>query len=63
MAKEYYYEGKGCKCAAYYSGECACGADWTPKPIHDALEETGCPSMEELVKEFLRMKNLLDKGN
>lgn len=26
-------DGKDCKCYAYYQGECACGADWTPEEV------------------------------
>jgi hypothetical protein len=29
-----YREGAGCECCAYYRGECACGADWTPKEVY-----------------------------
>jgi hypothetical protein len=28
----------GCTCHAYYSGECACDADWTPQEIYDLRE-------------------------
>lgn len=31
--------GKGCKCSAYYSGECACGANWPDHHIHEAIEQ------------------------
>ena len=27
-------DGKDCKCGAYYYGDCACGADWTPKEVY-----------------------------
>ena len=27
-------DGKDCKCMAYYSGECACDADWTPAEVY-----------------------------
>lgn len=27
-------DGFGCTCYAYYSGECACDADWTPSEIY-----------------------------
>ena len=26
-----YYPGQGCKCGAYWEGECACDVDWTSK--------------------------------
>jgi len=28
-------DGKGCICAARYSGECSCDADWTPQEVID----------------------------
>lgn len=28
-------DGKGCTCAAYYPGECACDADWTSQEVYD----------------------------
>jgi len=34
MKEDEYYEGKGCKCYAKSQGECACGADWTPKEVY-----------------------------
>jgi len=36
---EDYYEGKGCKCYAWSQGECACGADWTPKEVYRLRDE------------------------
>ena len=36
---EDYYEGKGCKCYARSQGECACGADWTPKEVYRLRDE------------------------
>jgi len=26
-------DGKDCNCYAYYQGECACNADWTPEEV------------------------------
>ena len=36
---EDYYEGKGCRCLAKSQGECACGADWTPKEVYRLRDE------------------------
>ena len=36
---EEYYEGKGCKCGAYYSGECCCDVDWTDPEIYKLREQ------------------------
>jgi hypothetical protein len=32
-------DGKGCTCAAYYPGECACDADWTTQEVYDLRAE------------------------
>ena len=32
-------DGRGCTCFAYYSGECACDADWTPQEVIDLRAE------------------------
>ena len=46
-----YYKGKGCKCHAYYYGECACGVDWTPKEVYELRKE-----VVELRKEVVELK-------
>ena len=30
-----YSPGRECKCGAYYSAECACIVDWTPKQVYE----------------------------
>lgn len=32
-------KGKGCKCSAYYVGECACGVSWPEHHIDDAIKQ------------------------
>lgn len=32
-------DGNGCKCGAYWRGECSCDVDWTPKEIYDLRAE------------------------
>ena len=41
-------DGKGCKCGAYGSNECGCGADWTPQEVYDLRERVRV--LEEALK-------------
>lgn len=48
MGSQIMADGIGCTCYAYYSGECACDADWTSQEVIDLKKEN------ERLKEKLR---------
>ena len=55
-------DGKGCICHAYYSGECACDADWTTQEVLD-LRAVVVASMEAIVAAMPYIAPLAQKNS
>lgn len=44
------FAGEGCTCAAYYSGECCCDADWTDPEVYKLRQ-----ALKRLYKAYKRL--------